>query len=258
MANLSPTPVMQRFIDLNPDLYQRALGEPYEIFKRIYLSKDALIDDKKDDPDGSAKAGSKRDALIRHLFKIQHIVSLYENQNYNEFLKRTEFKIRSIDDKKRLKAIIDELRGMSNSAIGTVIDRADELGICRKDDKLSIFIARNKYVYDRVVKVKFTEFQKLFNYLEGYTPFSTQHKIKGAEFDNVLVVLDNGNWNKYNFTYLFEETGTVSVLERTKKLFYVCSTRSKKSLVVYYKDPSKKALATAIRWFGADAVSCIE
>jgi DNA helicase-2/ATP-dependent DNA helicase PcrA len=258
MVNLSPTPVMQRFIDLNPDLYQRALGEPYEIFKRIYLSKDALIDDKKDDPDGSAKAGSKRDALIRHLFKIQHIVSLYENQKYNEFLKRTEFKIRSIDDKKRLKAIIDELRGMSNSAIGTVIDRADELGICRKDDKLSIFIARNKYVYDRVVKVKFTEFQKLFKYLEGYTPFSTQHKIKGAEFDNVLVVLDNGNWNKYNFNYLFEETGTVSVLERTKKLFYVCSTRSKKSLVVYYKDPSKKALATAIRWFGADAVSCIE
>ncbi|NAT75186.1 hypothetical protein CVE34_25325, partial [Pseudomonas syringae pv. actinidiae] len=93
--------------------------------------------------------------MIKHLFKIQHIVSLYENKQYNEFLKRTEFKIRSIDDKKKLKDIIDELRGISNSTIGTVIDRADELGLCRKDDKLSIFIARNSYVYDRVRKVTF-------------------------------------------------------------------------------------------------------
>lgn len=258
IGSLSPTPAMKKFIDLNVALYQRALSESYGIFRRIYLSKDALIDDKKDNPDGLAKSGSKRDALIKHLFKIQNIVSLYENQKYNEFLKRTEFKIRSINDKKRLKSIIDELRGISNLDIGTVIDRADELGICRKDDKLSIFIARNSYVYDRVIKVKFTEFQKLYQYLEGYTPFSTQHKIKGAEFDNVLVVLDNGNWNKYNFNYLFEETGNASVLERTKKLFYVCSTRSKKSLVVYYKDPSKKALETALRWFGINAVSCIE
>ncbi|WJK10241.1 UvrD-helicase domain-containing protein [Pseudomonas fluorescens] len=253
--NLSPTAGMQQFIDLHPELYDRALAEPYEIFKRIYLSKDALIDDKKDDPDGSSKAGSKRDALIKHLFKIQHIISLYEDKKFNEFLKRTEFKIRSVDDKKRLRDIIDELREMSNASIGTVIDRADKLGICRKDDKLSIFIARNSYVYDRVINVKFIEFKKLYQYLEGYTPFSTQHKIKGAEFENVLVVLDNGKWNKYNFNYLFEEAGTPSVLERTKKLFYVCSTRSKKSLVVYYRNPSQKALATAKKWFGDDAVS---
>lgn len=254
-ANLMPTPGMQLFIDLNRDLYERALAEPYETFKRIYLSKDALIDDKKENPDGSSRSGSKRDALIRHLFKIQRIVNLYENKQYNEFLKRTEFKIRSIDDKRKLKNIIDELRGVSSSTIGTVIEMADKLGICRKDDKLSIFIARNSYVYDRVIKVAFSEFTKLYQYLEGHTAFSTQHKIKGAEFDNVLVVLDNGNWSKYNFNYLFEEAGNLSVLERTKKLFYVCSTRSKKSLVVYYRNPSKKALATASRWFGDASVS---
>jgi len=47
--------------------------------------------------------------------------------------------------------------------------------------------------------LKFETFQNLFKYLEGYTPFSTQHKIKGAEFDDVLVILDNGKWNNYNF-----------------------------------------------------------
>ena len=43
--------------------------------------------------------------------------------------------------------------------------------------------------------------ENLFKYIEGYTPFSTQHKVKGAEFKNVLVILDNGNWNQYNFEY---------------------------------------------------------
>jgi len=251
---INPTPAMKRFISENEDLYKRALNEPHGEFKRIHLSKDALIEDKKDTPDESRGTGNKRDFLIKHLFKIQHIVDLYEKEKYNEFLKRTEYKIKSISDKRVLLHSINKIRTMSNSNIGSVIDKADELGLYRKDDNLATFISKNKYVYDRVIKVKFSEFQNLYKYLEGRTPFSTQHKIKGAEFDNVLVVLDNGNWNSYNFNYLFEESGTDSVIERTKKLFYVCSTRSKKSLAVYYRNPSPKALATAIRWFGKDSV----
>ncbi|MCE0959748.1 ATP-dependent helicase [Pseudomonas putida] len=257
LNRINPTPAMKRFIDDAPELFERAKRENYEIFRRIYLTKDALIDDKKDNPDDPQKAGSKRDALIKHLFKIQDILSLYQRQKYNDFLKRTEFKIRSIDDKRKLKTVIDHLSDMSNTEIGTVIDKADELGICRKDDKLEIFISKNSYVYDRVKKIKFSEFQNLYSYLEGYTPFSTQHKIKGAEFDNVLVVLDNGNWSSYNFNYIFEGQGTESVIERTKKLFYVCTTRSKKSLAIYYKNPSKTAIKTATQWFGQDAVTVI-
>ena len=61
--------------------------------------------------------------------------------------------------------------------------------------------------------------------------FSTQHNIKGAEFDNVFLVLDNGNWSQYNFEYLFDNrTDKESVLERTRKIFYVCCTRAKKNL----------------------------
>lgn len=258
VKDVTPTKGMTPFIDSHQELYQQALSMPYVTFRRMYVVKEALIDDKKDDPSTTNKAGSKRDALIKHLFKIQNIINLYENQRYNEFLKKTEFKIRSIEDKRRLKKIIDELREMSDHPIGEVIDRADELGICKKDDNLSIFFSKSRYLYDRVTKVRFNEFQNLFKYLEGYTPFSTQHKIKGAQFDNVLVVLDNGNWNKYNFNYIFEETGTESVIERTRKLFYVCCTRSKRSLVVYYSKPNAKALATAKKWFGENFVKCID
>ena len=84
---------------------------------------------------------------------------------------------------------------MQNDTIEKVIDLADELGICKKDDRFNEFIDANEYLYERVKRLQYLEFQNLFNYIEGYTPFSTQHKVKGAEFDNVLVILDNGKWN---------------------------------------------------------------
>ena len=253
-----PTKGMQVFIDEHNDLYEQARNYPFDEFRKIYVDKDALLDDKKEDNDDESKAGSKRDNFIKHLFKIQINVNLYTEGKYNEFLRKTEFKIKSIADKRHLKEVVIQLQGMSNNTIKEVIEYAHDKGICRKDDKLSAFIEKNKYVYDQVKKLEFREFQNLFAYLEGYTPFSTQHKIKGAEFNNVLVVLDNGNWAKYNFQYLFENNGTDSVRERTQKLFYVCCTRSKENLVVYYHNPSQAILDTARDWFGDDNVQVIQ
>jgi DNA helicase II / ATP-dependent DNA helicase PcrA len=260
-----PTPMMQNFIDENPALYKKASKYNFDDFKNIYVDKDSLLDDKKDDEDDESKAGSKRDNLIKHLFKIQTNVNLYTEKKYNDFLRKTEFKIKSISDKGLLKEIIIQLQGMFHKTIEEVIEYAHEKGICRKDDKLSGFIEKKKYVYDQVKQLEFQEFQNLFAYLEGSTPFSTQHKIKGAEFENVLVVLDNGNWSNYNFEYLMSneifETLTQAkknsfpnILQRTQKLFYVCCTRSKENLVVYYHNPSQAVLETAINWFGVENV----
>ena len=71
------------------------------------------------------------------------------------------------------------------------------------------------------------------------------------------MILDNGNWTKYNFWYLFEGKGTESVRERTRKLFYVCCTRAKENLVVYYDNPTETVIDQAKRWFGKDNVSLI-
>lgn len=250
LNKVSPTPGMQEFIDNNAALYEQAKSYPFEQFKKIYLDKDALLDDKKEDEEDAGKTGSKRDYLIKHLFKIQTNVNLYDQEKYNEFLRKTEFQIKSVADKIRLKEVITYLQGMSNRTIEDVIGYAHENGVCKKDDKLAEFIETKRYVYDQVKRIEFQEFQNLFSYLEGHTPFSTQHKIKGAEFENVLVILDNGNWAKYNFQYLFEDNGTDSVKERTLKLFYVCCTRSKENLVVYYHAPTPAILSKAKVWFG--------
>ncbi|MFO2767645.1 UvrD-helicase domain-containing protein [Legionella pneumophila serogroup 1] len=165
-----PTPAMTEFINKNPDLYERAKSIQFDIFKKIYVDKESLLDDKKEDIESDGKQTSKRDNLIKHLFKIQSNLNLYNNNKYNEFLRKIEFNIGSIADKKRLKETIFQLQNLTDSSIEEVIEFAHEKGICRKDDKLSEFIKSNQYIYDQVKVLNFKEFQNLFNYLEGYTP----------------------------------------------------------------------------------------
>lgn len=251
-VNISPRGVEHRFIEENPDLYETALNQDWEIFSKIYVDKEQLIDDKKQDVDEESKKGSQRDNLIKHLFKIENCLYLYRTGEYNEFLKRTGFKVYSIRDKVRLKKHIELLSVTEDNTIDEVINLADELGICVKDDRYLKFVEEKSYLYDRVKKVRYSEFKFLYDYLEGFTPFSTQHKTKGTEFDNVLVILDNGRWNKYNFGYLFAEAGTQSVLERTQKIFYVCCTRSKENLAVFYHNPDQSIINKAGEWFGRE------
>lgn len=237
-------------------LYNQLKDNLFSDVRKIYINKDALIDDKKEDEGDENKNGSKRDGIIKHLFKIQNIISLYTNKKYNEFLKVTDyrFRMKNIASKKELKENIDQLINVKDKKIELVINDAHEKGICLIDDKLIAFRQKNSYLYNRVKEVQFSEFQMLYKYLEGKTPFSTQHKTKGAEFDNVFVILDNGKWNKYNFSYLFKEEGTESVLQRTQKIFYVCCTRAKENLAVFFYKPEDLVISKAKQWFGEDNV----
>ena len=238
------------------ELYNQLRDKPFAEIGKIYLNKDALIDDKKQDEDDENKKGSKRDNLVKHLFKIQTNISLYQNKKYNEFIKATDyrFRITSIASKKTLKENIESLVNVGNKTIEDIIIEANEKGICLIDDKLIAFKEQKEYLFNRVKRVKFSEFQKLYEYLEGQTPFSTQHKTKGTEFDNVLVILDNGGWNNYNFGNLFLETGSESVLDRTQKIFYVCCTRTKENLAVFFHNPDSQVIDKAKVWFGIDNV----
>jgi len=235
----------------HPELYALLKDKLWVDVKKIFLDKDRLIDDKKQDALEESKKGSKRDNLVKHLFKIQDTIHFYDKGEYREFLRRSNYKIRTNKDKTKLKAAIEKLKNVADQTIAKVIDLADKEGICIKDDKLELFISTHEYLWARVKNVRYGQFQMLYKYLEGYTPFSTQHKIKGAEFKQVLVVLDNGNWNDYNFEYLFtNRTDKASVLERTQKIFYVCCTRAKEQLAIYYVAPPTDVLTTAGHWFG--------
>ncbi|WP_118986619.1 UvrD-helicase domain-containing protein [Photorhabdus sp. CRCIA-P01] len=251
---VSPTPQMQKFIDTHPDLFDEAKKNNFHLFRHMYVNKDQLIDDNKLSEDDVRRKGAQQCDFIKHIFKIQAIIHLYEQRRYNDFLRKTEFQLKHVSDKVRLKECIETICSMKDCPIIDVINFAHTHKLCIKDDRFHNFAQRKEYLFNRLINVKYVSFQKLYEYLEGRTAFSTQHKIKGREFDRVLVVLDSGGWNKYNFNHLFEKSGTESVRLRTQKLFYVCCTRAKESLAVYFRDPSDATLAQARHWFGAENV----
>ena len=249
---VEPTDSMARFIEAHPESMEFARSLQYDEFIQEHADKDQLVDDKKQSEDEESKTGSKRSELVKHLMNIERCIQLYERKNVADFIAKTEYKIVKAHDKKDLADIMRALSDSGEKTIGEIIEFAEEKGIVRKSDGLMRYEERNKYVYHRVSQIKYSEFHNLYEYLEGRTSFSTQHKTKGTEFKDVFVILDNGKWNNYNFEKLFtvDHEGQDRVTERTKKLFYVCCTRAMEQLAVYYDQPSAAVIAEAEEWFG--------
>lgn len=246
----SPTKSQQDFINKNSALYAEALTMPFESIA-CYIDKDQLLDDKSEEDTGKG-TGSKLSPLNLHLHKIEHCIQLYLDKDYNEFMRFTSTKqITRARQKKELREGIDRIVNSYNDmTISEVIDLADSLGICVKDDKLNSYIENNSYLWLRIKEVSYKEARNVYDYRMGNKPFSTQHKTKGLEYNNVLVVLKS-NWSNYDFASLFYDNGKKeSIVQRTKKLFYVCCTRAKECLVVYYPSASNQVVEGAKKMFG--------
>lgn len=115
-------------------------------------------------------------------------------------------------------------------------------------------------------QVSYAEIVALTKYLNGYSPFQTKHGVKGAEFENVVVVVGRG-WNMYNFNEMLEfsrdiegiPTTKKKAFERNRNLFYVACSRPKKRLAVLFtQELSADALQTVKEWFGEESVESLE
>ena len=81
-------------------------------------------------------------------------------------------------------------------------------------------------------KIKFDEIFKYFGYLNEETDYITMHKTKGSGIQNVLIVLDEYFWPKYNFKTIFDSNETNDERKLyNQKLFYVACSRAIKNLV---------------------------
>ena len=251
---VQPTSSQQTFINAHASDYSFAKSLLYDEFIKEHADKDQLVDDKKQSEDEESKTGSKRSELVKHLMNIERCIQLYKANNIVEFISRTEYRINTFQDKKNLAEIMIVLIEPGDKKIDEILAFAEEKEIVKKSDALIRYEERNKYICHRIKQLQYVEFHNLYDYLEGKTPFSTQHKTKGAEFEDVFVILDNGKWNNYNFEKLFIDGDAASEkqIKRTKKIFYVCCTRAKEQLAVYYDQPSAEVIAKAGEWFGED------
>lgn len=161
----------------------------------------------------------------------------------------------------------------TNGSIGDVVDllkktrrpqlpdriarREQELAAAEKEAELPRSLQEHRLVRE----APYQELVRLTEFIEGQTPFATQHSVKGAEFDNVIVVL-GGGWNHYNWPQLLELLATGAITAKNEKgyyrarnLFYVSVSRPKRKLAVLTTQTmSSTALQTAENLFGPENI----
>lgn len=88
----------------------------------------------------------------------------------------------------------------------------------------------------------YSQFQTAINFLRPEAEFSTEHGVKGEEYDNVILVISKG-WNQYQFEKYVPmiKKGHSKDQEqsyiRNRNLFYVCCSRPKKRLFLFVTVP---------------------
>ncbi|MDE2789167.1 MAG: UvrD-helicase domain-containing protein [Paracoccaceae bacterium] len=188
--------------------------------------------------------------------------------------------IRAHDDKCKWSEAMDRLIELrDNATVGDVLHHLLAVrrprvpdAVERRERELREFVPEPDEDMPRPLKelddlhaVPYQEIVALCRYLSGHSPFETKHGVKGAEFDNVLVVVGRG-WNRYNFGQMLElaadplaiHADRQNAFERNRNLFYVTCSRPKKRLAVLFTQLlSGAALQTVNDWFGANTIESL-
>lgn len=82
--------------------------------------------------------------------------------------------------------------------------------------------------------LKFSEVLNYYNYIDenNISDYITMHKTKGSGIENVMVVMDEYFWNKYNFESIYDvKEEDLIKKSKNQKLFYVACSRTIKNLI---------------------------
>lgn len=176
------------------------------------------------------------------------------------------------DDMKSLDALRE------SGTVGEVLDLLKKTrrprmpdNVTRREDELAAFdpeagepekssVNRHRRLRD----VKYQEVVNLVRFVDGFTPFATQHSVKGAEFENVLVVF-GGGWNHYNWPRMLEymvagakpKPEHQKGFNRARNLFYVSVSRPKRRLAVLFTQTMNDKSLGALNTLFANKVAVV-
>jgi len=222
-----------------------------DVYEKCRITKESLMSYKLNGMNGKYESKSSRDRILQRLDILNEIIELYDSKSFNEFLRKTKTSISCKKDKINLRDTIDYLTNDNVITIEKALSFSEDKGLLQHDDLFTKYILnKGFYLWERIKKISFKEYQASILYLKEFSPICTQHSVKGSEYDNVLLILES-NWNKYDFKTLFGKgSSSKNVQERTRKLFYVCITRAKKNLVIYMPIDDSEIINMAKNFFG--------
>ena len=92
------------------------------------------------------------------------------------------------------------------------------------------------------LELDYSQFLAAIDFLYPEAEFSTEHGVKGEEYDNIIFVIGKG-WNQYQFEIYAPmikngvPAGKEASFIRNRNLFYVCCSRPKKRLFLFVTIP---------------------
>lgn len=228
----------------------------------------------------------KNDPYIAFLSDyVEPVCSSFEKKKYGEMFKAVglnTIQIKKHEDKLTWIRDIRELINIRNKGtIGDVIEflkKTEKPHLSSKVEsaekkwlQLSLLtdkeeLEKEKDFFEKIISIKalkYSELIALSKYLDDKTPFSTKHGVKGAEFENVLVVFGRG-WNNYNWNDFLEwskngiKNGKEESYERNRNLFYVSCSRPKKRLALLVTQLLSESSVEMLKlWFGPQNISSL-
>jgi DNA helicase-2/ATP-dependent DNA helicase PcrA len=212
------------FIDvLIPLIEAHSQKDQASIFK-IMRDKSPLLD-----PEGPNKYKTVQEVIEKMKTAVDAIASIWTSNSIKDIL-LTAIKYRIIHVSERLDTHLKRSPRTEDYS-------EKEYGRERED-----------WLMDKFLTYKTTELSAYRNFIFNKTPFSTQHGVKGDEFEKVLVVFDDteANWNNYSFSRLFTPSTagkgpTEQQKQRSLNLSYVCFSRAIKDLriILFTLDPKQ-------------------
>ena len=139
----------------------------------------------------------------------------------------------------RKSTVLDVLNTAVNSKLIPIPPAVIE--IHKNISRLSDMIYRNGTLAD-MASLFYNECINGIEFLRPSAIYSTDHGVKGEEYDNVIFVIGRG-WNNYNFEkYIPMNPERVTAndknaYERNRNLFYVCCSRPRKRLILFVTAP---------------------
>lgn len=179
------------------------------------------------------------------------------------------FDVRGENKEQSLQKMVDLSKKLSsellhlweNSTLQEILTYCHKNGISKFSDRLINHLSRTSrseeydddthvedkedWLCDEFLAMEASGLKGYCEFVGDNTPYSTQHGVKGEEYQNVLVVFDDTEaaWANYSFAKLLTPgvsgTPTDGQLDRSRKLAYVCFSRAEVDLriILFTLDP---------------------
>lgn len=184
----------------------------------------------------------------------RRIESLQDKQGWAKDMRS----LTALCDKGTIGEVLDLLNKTRRPRLPEAVKKTEAKLTSASDEEIKESLLLSQVIKLRAVA--YSELVALALFLNNHTPFATKHGVKGAEFENVLVVFGRG-WNHYDWNKFLEwfpdgfPVEKAQFYERNRNLFYVACSRPKKRLVLLFTQKlSEEALGTLGSWFGAENV----